>query len=310
MLRIAVPDLVSNSYFPIIAAVEMGFFQQEGFDASVDLLFPIPKTFEALRDGALDFVVGSAHATLLAFPGVARREITRRLRPAYLLVSRYSERSESPARRLERCQRTAHRRCAGRQPEPATAPGRSRHRPGQKWCANYADPGRCRSQCLLRLSAAKALEEGKLDGFWANGMGCEVALRSGVGKMVLDVRRGDGPPAARHYTFSALIATDKRIHEEPDSARAAIRALMKAHRALKEDANRATAVAEKRFPPAEAKLIAELVRRDLPYYDPTIPEDKVMSMNRFAQEIGLLSQPVPYDRVVATEFSHLWKEPV
>ena len=68
MLRIAVPDLISNSYFPIIAAVEMGFFKEEGFDASVDLLFPIPKTFEALRDGALDFVVGSAHATLLAFP--------------------------------------------------------------------------------------------------------------------------------------------------------------------------------------------------------------------------------------------------
>jgi len=68
MLRIAVPDLVSNSYFPIIAAVEMGFFKEEGFDASVDLLFPIPKTFGALRDGALDFVVGSAHATLLAFP--------------------------------------------------------------------------------------------------------------------------------------------------------------------------------------------------------------------------------------------------
>jgi putative transcriptional regulator len=68
MLRIAVPDLVSNSYFPIIAAVELGLFKSEGFDASVDLLFPVPKTFEALRDGQLDFVVGSAHATLLAFP--------------------------------------------------------------------------------------------------------------------------------------------------------------------------------------------------------------------------------------------------
>ena len=68
MLRIAVPDLVSNSYFPAIAAVELGFFKTAGYDASIDLLFPIPKTFEALRDGELDFVVGSAHATLLAFP--------------------------------------------------------------------------------------------------------------------------------------------------------------------------------------------------------------------------------------------------
>ena len=71
MLRIAVPDLVSNSYFPIIAAVEMGFFKQEGFDASVDLLFPIPKTFEALRDGNLDFVVGSAHEGPLSVGSVS-----------------------------------------------------------------------------------------------------------------------------------------------------------------------------------------------------------------------------------------------
>jgi ABC-type nitrate/sulfonate/bicarbonate transport system substrate-binding protein len=310
MLRIAVPDLVSNSYFPIIAAVEMGFFQQEGFDASVDLLFPIPKTFEALRDGALDFVVGSAHATLLAFPEWQGAKLLAACgqHTYWFLVIRSDLNPQHGDLSVVKGLRIG------------AAPGvnLSLQRllveagidPDKNGVQIMPIPGAAGPNVSFGLSAAKALEEGKLDGFWANGMGCEVALRSGVGKMVLDVRRGDGPPAARHYTFSALIATDKRIHEEPDSARAAIRALMKAHRALKEDANRATAIAEKRFPPAEAKLIAELVRRDLPYYDPTIPEDKVMSMNRFAQEIGLLSQPVPYDHVVATEFSHLWKEAV
>ena len=39
MLRIAVPDLVSNSYFPIIAAVEMGFFNEEGFLLTYDDCF-------------------------------------------------------------------------------------------------------------------------------------------------------------------------------------------------------------------------------------------------------------------------------
>jgi len=310
MLRIAVPDLVSNSYFPIIAAVEMGFFQQEGFDASVDLLFPIPKTFEALRDGALDFVVGSAHATLLAFPEWQGAKLLAACgqHTYWFLVIRSDLNPQHGDLSVVKGLRIG------------AAPGvnLSLQRllveagidPDKNGVQIMPIPGAAGPNVSFGLSAAKALEEGKLDGFWANGMGCEVALRSGVGKMVLDVRRGDGPPAARHYTFSALIATDKRIHEEPDSARAAIRALMKAHRALKEDANRATAVAEKRFPAAEAKLIAELVRRDLPYYDPTIPEDKVMSMNRFAQEIGLLSRPVPYDHVVATEFSHLWKETV
>ena len=141
-------------------------------------------------------------------------------------------------------------------------------------------------------------------------MGCEVAVRRGVGTMVLDVRRGDGPTVARHYTFSALVATDKTIKDDPAAARAAIRAMMKAHKALKQDPNRATAVGQKRYPPSEAELIAELVRRDLPYYDPTIPPEKVESMNRFAQDIGLLKAPATYDQVVARQFSHLWNEAV
>src|ERR1043166_1871420 len=68
VMRIAVPDLISNSYFPAIAAAELGFFKAEGLDIDrVELLFPVPKLMEALRDGALDFVAGSAHATLMAF---------------------------------------------------------------------------------------------------------------------------------------------------------------------------------------------------------------------------------------------------
>src|SRR5262244_1938605 len=96
MLRIAVPDLVSNSYFPIIAAVELGFFKSEGFDASVDLLFPVPKTFEALRDGQLDFVAGSAHATLLAFPEWRGAKLLMALaqRPYWLLVLRSDLRAQ------------------------------------------------------------------------------------------------------------------------------------------------------------------------------------------------------------------------
>jgi len=310
MLRIAVPDLVSNSYFPIIAAVEMGFFKEEGFDASVDLLFPIPKTFEALRDGQLDFVVGSAHATLLAFPEWQGAKllaacgqhtywflvIRSDLKPKHgdLSVVKGLRIGAAPGVNLS-LQRMLIE--AGIDPE-------------KNGVQIMPIPGAAGPNVSFGLSAAKALEEGKLDGFWANGMGCEVAVRRGVGTMVLDVRRGDGPTVARHYTFSALVATEKKIKEEPDSARAAIRAMMKAHKSLKADPNRATEVGKRRFPPSEAALIAELVRRDLPYYDPNIPEEKVSSMNLFAQDIGLLSAPVPYDQVVATQFSHLWNETV
>ena len=67
-MKIAVPDIISNSYFPAAAAVELGFFKQEGLDVSLELIFPVDQAYAALRDGAVDFIGGSAHSALAAFP--------------------------------------------------------------------------------------------------------------------------------------------------------------------------------------------------------------------------------------------------
>ena len=68
-MKIAIPDLISNSYFPAAAAVELGFFKAEGLDMTLELIFPVNKTLEVLRDGGIDFVGGSAHSVPFAFPG-------------------------------------------------------------------------------------------------------------------------------------------------------------------------------------------------------------------------------------------------
>src|ERR1700756_383106 len=67
-MKLAVPDLISNSYFPAVAAVELGLFKEEGLDVSLELVFPVDKAYRALRDGDVDFVGGSAHSALAAFP--------------------------------------------------------------------------------------------------------------------------------------------------------------------------------------------------------------------------------------------------
>src|ERR1700740_1549436 len=67
-MKLAVPDLISNSYFPVEAAVELGFFNQEGLEVSLELIFPVDRAYRALREGAVDFVGGSAHSALAAFP--------------------------------------------------------------------------------------------------------------------------------------------------------------------------------------------------------------------------------------------------
>ena len=79
---------------------------------------------------------------------------------------------------------------------------------------------------------------------------------------------------------------------------ASVRALVAAQRALQEDPSHATAVGRKLFPKAEAELIAELIRRDAPFYDSAISEEAVQSMNAFARGMGLLSRQVGYADVV------------
>lgn len=85
------------------------------------------------------------------------------------------------------------------------------------------------------------------------------------------------------------------------------RKIVNTQKALKEDPNRATSIGKKLFPPQEAALIAELIRRDLPHYDATISEEFVVGMNQFARDVGVLRGHPSYTDVVATQFAPLWK---
>jgi ABC-type nitrate/sulfonate/bicarbonate transport system substrate-binding protein len=137
-------------------------------------------------------------------------------------------------------------------------------------------------------------------------MGAEVAVRRGVGTIVLDVRRGDGPKGCFNYTMASMAATDALIDQSPDIAAACVRAIVNAHAALRQNVALATEIGRKLFPATEAELIAELIRRDLPFYDASISRTFVTGMNQFARDLGILRGDVAYEQVVATRFSPLW----
>jgi hypothetical protein len=44
-----VPDLVSPSYFPAIAAVELGLFQRHGLAATLEPVFPVTRAYEEFQ---------------------------------------------------------------------------------------------------------------------------------------------------------------------------------------------------------------------------------------------------------------------
>jgi len=306
-MKLAVPDMISNSYFPAEAAVELGFFKAEGLDVELELMFPVDKAYAALRDGAVDFVGGSAHSAFAAFPNFrGAKLICAQAQGMYWFLVLHAD---LKARRGDIA--AVKGRSIGAAPWVEmglrgllAAAGIDLERDGVKIAPV---PGSLAAGVNFGVTAAKALEERKIDGFWANGMGAEVAVRRGIGTIVLDVRRGDGPKTAFNYTAATIATTDALIARAPETAAAAVRAIVKTQAALKADVTRATKVGEKLFPPSEAALIAELIRRDLPYYDATLTRDFVAGMAAFARELKIADREVAYEDVVATQFAPLWK---
>jgi ABC-type nitrate/sulfonate/bicarbonate transport system substrate-binding protein len=296
-LRVAIPDLISPSYFPAIAAVELGCFSKEGFDATLELLYPVTKTYEELRDGRLDFVGGASHAALYAFKDWQGAKLLCALAQHmyWFLVVRKDLNAKRGDLNVVRGLRI------GAAPGPVDGLKRMLAVDGidpEREVKIAPVPGFAVGQTAsFGLLAAKALEEGKIDGFWANGMGAEVAVRNGIGTLVLDARR-EASDEAKGYTFPALVTSQEVIDQNPKAARAAINAVKAAQNILKQNPERATEIGKKLFPATEAGLIAELVRRDLPFYEAAISEHSVESMNWFARDIGLLSTSVPYQEVV------------
>lgn len=65
-MRIATVDLISNTVFPLLAADELGLFEAEGLDVSIELE---PGGVHALRNGDVDLVAsGAVYQILTAFP--------------------------------------------------------------------------------------------------------------------------------------------------------------------------------------------------------------------------------------------------
>ena len=305
-MRIAVPDLISNSYFPAVAAVDLGFFKAEGLDAELEMRSPISRAMDALRGGEIEFVAGPAHGALSAFPDWKGVKLVAALaqKTFWLLILRAdlgaTPGDVSAVKGLR----------IGAASGPEAAFRRLLTEAGidlEKDNVQLGPLPRASDQGVsFGVHAAKSLEEGIIDGFWANAMGSEVAVRSGAGQVILDVRRGIGPESAQDYTFAALVTSDNVIEKSPDDVAAAVRGIVRVQNAMRSDPSIATAVGERLFPPEEAAYIAALVERDLPFYDPSISEEVVTALNRFAIDTGALSRDVPYDQVVATRFSGLW----
>jgi len=307
MFRLMVADLDSPSYFVAVAAAELGFFKQEGVDIELERSYGAHNGAQRLRDRTLHFYGGPAYAAVSAFPAwngvkllcalsqysywflAVRADLdVRRGDLGALKGLRISSSMAAPVLGLRYLLVESgidlERDNVRIVPPPPTIAGR--------WMGH---------------AGVEAIKQGLADAYWGNGMRVAIGETLGVAKLHLDLRRGDGPPGARFYSFAALTTTERLIAEHPQAAAGAVRAIVKTQKALRADPSLATGIAERLFPPEETPLIAGLIARDAPFYDTSISPEAINGLNRFAKASGLIAEPVPYDQLVASQFRDLWK---
>ena len=303
--RIAAVDLVSNTCFPALAADELGFFKGEGLDARIELVAMLGAT-KALRQGSADaMIAGSVFDLLTEFPNWRGAKIAVALSQGtpWLLVVR----STLAAKRGDLNALKGLRITAAEGPDLVL---KQLLQSGGLTVGRDVEivelPGAKSRDVSFGVFAARALQANRIDGFWANAMGGETATRRGAGKILVDVRRGDDPAQVRFCTFAGMATTDDFIGREPEAMAAAVRAIVKAQNALRADPLLAREVGLRKFPKDAADLIANVVARDVEFYQPAISEEGIAKMNRFAESVGQLTAAVKYEDVVAVRFRDLW----
>jgi len=304
-MRIAIPDFVSSTHIALIAAQELGFFRDEGQEVDI-VHIPLKQALESLRDKAVDFCSGAAHAPLMVFPDWRGVKLVAAVTQGthWILVMR-----SGLAKRGEIDVVKGRRIAADRGPDLILKyllrqSGVDIQRDRVEIGPLPADD----PNMSFGVGAARALADGKVDGLWANALGCELAIQLGAGSVVIDPRRGDGPIGAGNCSFAALATTESKIERHPDRIEAMIRAITRAQAIIRQEPRRAAEVVKKLFPSSEAELMSQILERDREFYRPTISVDTISEMNRFATASGLLSHPVPYEQVVATQFQNCWSE--
>ena len=306
MYRLVVADLDSPSYFVATAAVELGFFREEGIDAEVERVYGALNGPERMRNGEVHFLGGPAYMATRAFPGwKGARLLCALAQYSYWFLAVRADldikRGDLEALKgLRISASTAFPEVGLRHLLKESGIDLERDR------VSIVPMPSTKNEHFKYRVGVDALNQNIAEAYWGNGMRLAIGEKLGVAKVHLDLRRGDGPAGARFYNFPALTTTDRLIAEHPDVAAGAVRAIVKTQKALKADPSRATAIGERLFAPEAAALIAGLIARDAPFYDSTISADAVEGINKFALANGLLTEPIAFDRLVATQFRDLW----
>ncbi len=158
-------------------------------------------------------------------------------------------------------------------------------------------------------SANAALKAGQVDGFMGGEPATGIAVHQlKLARYFLDPRMGQGPKFLQYMTFPTLQTSDRFIQANPQATEKLVRAVVKTLKRMREDPESAVRVGQKIFPNLDVGLIRSIITIEKNTYYPQITEEAVHLCNQAQKQVGAVKGDIAYDKVVATQFKHLWDQ--
>jgi len=125
-----------------------------------------------------------------------------------------------------------------------------------------------------------------------------------IAKMVLDMEGGQGPEMFRDYAYNGVWTTGAYLKAHPDRARNVIAAIVDAETMINDPTrtDEIFKVALDNMHGSDPALLRDFIVKYRAIFHPIATPAQIEHVETFLRDSKLLGEPIPYDKVVGTEF--------
>jgi len=125
-----------------------------------------------------------------------------------------------------------------------------------------------------------------------------------IAKMVLDIQGGNGPPIFRDYAYNGVFTTGSYLKSHPEQAHAVVAAVAEAEEMINDPGHldEVAQVAADNMRGFDPALLRAFIEKYRTIFHPIATPQAIDNVETYLRGAQMLAQPVPYERVVATDF--------
>ncbi len=149
------------------------------------------------------------------------------------------------------------------------------------------------------------LKNGLIDGALATEPAQSEAVHGlKIAKMVLDIQAGQGPEVFHDYAYNGVWTTGAYLKKYPERAKAVIAAVVDAETMITDPAHidEVAQVAADNMHGFDPALLRAFIVKYRAIFRPIATPKQIENVETYLQGAELLSAPIPYEKVVATDF--------